>query len=62
MEMVLCLTENGGDLSKDELLNLSHGTPAVLKALADRGIVKTYERQVGRLNGGENPIRNLPIR
>lgn len=55
MEMVLCLTENGGDLSKDELLNLSHGTPAVLKALADRGIVKTYERQVGRLNGGGEP-------
>lgn len=62
MEMVQCLTENGGDLAKDELLNLSHGTSAVLKALVDRGIAKTYERQVGRLNGGENPIRNLPIR
>ena len=43
------------DITRDELLNESHCTSAVLKALIDRGILYTYEREVGRLNHGGEP-------
>ncbi|MBQ2498144.1 MAG: primosomal protein N' [Prevotella sp.] len=43
------------DITRDELMNESHCTSAVLKALIDRKILYTYEREVGRLNhGGES--------
>ncbi len=43
------------EVTKDELLNTSHGTAAVFKALIDRHILTTYEREVGRLNNGGEP-------
>ena len=43
------------DITRDELLNESHCTSAVLKALIDRKILYTYEREVGRLNHGGEP-------
>ena len=42
-------------LSRDELLNYSHGNAAILKALCDRGILHTYQQEVGRLNHGGEP-------
>ncbi len=38
------------EVSRDELLNASHGTATVLKALADRAVLQAYELEVGRLN------------
>ena len=38
------------EVARDELLNASHGTAAMLKALTDRGVLQCYEREVGRLN------------
>ena len=43
------------DVTRDELMNESHCTSAVLKALIDRKILYTYEREVGRLNHGGEP-------
>ena len=45
----------GGEVTREELMNESHCTSAVLKALIDRKIVRTYEREVGRLNHGGEP-------
>ena len=43
------------EVSREELLNESHCTAAVLKSLIDRKILYTYEREVGRLNHGGEP-------
>lgn len=43
------------EITRDELLNESHCTAAVLKSLIDRKILYTYEREVGRLNHGGEP-------
>ena len=45
----------GGAVTREELMNESHCTSAVLKALIDRKILRTYEREVGRLNHGGEP-------
>ena len=37
-------------VTKEELMNEAHCTAAVVKALMDRGILFTYELEVGRLN------------
>ena len=39
-------------ISKEELMNTSHATLAALNSLVKRGIMETYEREVGRLNHG----------
>ena len=38
------------EVSRDELLNSSHGTIQAIKALADKGVLQLYEQEVGRLN------------
>ena len=43
------------EITREELLNESHCTAAVLKSLIDRKILYTYEREVGRLNHGGEP-------
>lgn len=43
------------NITRDELLNASHCTLANIKALIDRGILFTYELEVGRLNNGGEP-------
>lgn len=40
------------EITKEELANESHCTAAIIKALCDRKILYTYEREVGRLNEG----------
>ncbi|MBR1468764.1 MAG: primosomal protein N' [Prevotella sp.] len=47
------------EVTRDELMNESHCTAAVLKALIDRKILYTYEREVGRLNHGGEPHPEL---
>lgn len=42
-------------VTRDELMNASHGTAATLKALLDKKILYTYEHEVGRLNHGGDP-------
>lgn len=50
------MTEEGkplppvSEVTKEEVMNMSHCTAATMKALVDRGILMTYEREVGRLN------------
>ena len=47
-------------LSRDELLNSSHSTPLAFRQLLERGILVTYQREVGRLNrGGEPSPQNI---
>ena len=44
-------------VTKEELMNESHCTAAVVKALIDRGILVTYELEIGRLNtNGESHL------
>ena len=43
------------EITREELMNESHCTAAALKALIDRKILYTYEREVGRLNHGGEP-------
>lgn len=38
------------EITRDELMNVSHCTAAALKAVIDRKILYTYELEVGRLN------------
>ena len=51
------------EITREELINESHCTMAVVKALCDRKILYTYEREVGRLNqgGGYHPERIKPL-
>ena len=42
------------ELTRDELLNQGHTLPTVT-ALVKRGLLQTYEREVGRLNHGGEP-------
>ena len=45
-------------VTKEELMNEAHSTAAVVKALIDRGILFTYELEVGRLNtSGESHFK-----
>lgn len=47
-------------VTKEELMNESHCTAAVVKALIDRGILFTYELEIGRLNtNGESSHLDL---
>ena len=39
-----------GNMTRDELINLSVTNTSIIKQLVDKGFVKTYEREVGRLN------------
>lgn len=43
--------EPKAEVARDELMNTPHCTAAIVKALADRGILYNYQREVGRLNG-----------
>ena len=53
-------TEPVAEITKEELMNESHCTSAVMKALLDRKLLYTYEREVGRLNnGGEEHSENM---
>ncbi len=56
-------TEEVVDPSRDELVNFSHCTTTVVRALVDKGILMLYRREVGRLNtGGEpHPERMQPL-
>lgn len=51
------------DITRDELMNASHCTAAVIKALIDRHILFTYKLEVGRLNttGKPHPERIKPL-
>ena len=53
-------TEPVAEITKEELMNESHCTSSVMKALLDRKLLYTYEREVGRLNnGGEEHSENM---
>ena len=43
------------EVSRDELVNFSHCKTSTVKALVDRHILTTYQREVGRLNQGGDP-------
>ncbi len=51
------------EITREELMNSCHCTLAQVKALADRGILSLYKKEVGRLNhsGEEHPERVLPL-
>ncbi len=42
-------------VTREELMNESHTTTANIKALVDRGILRTYGKEVGRLNVSSEP-------
>ena len=44
----------GEELTRDELLNQDHSLPTI-NALVKRGLLETYEKEVGRLNQGMEP-------
>ncbi|MGP1480363.1 MAG: replication restart helicase PriA [Hoylesella enoeca] len=48
-------TEGITEVTRDELMNVAHCTSAVVKALINRGFLRTYEREVGRLNDAGEP-------
>jgi len=50
-------------VTREELMNESHSTAAVIKALVDKGILYTYELEVGRLNtsGESHPELIKPL-
>lgn len=43
------------EVTREELMNESHATSAIVKTLTDRGFLYTYEREVGRLNTTGEP-------
>lgn len=50
-------------ITREELLNETHSTAAIVKKLVDSGFLRTYEREVGRLNNGGSyhPERMQPL-
>jgi primosomal protein N' (replication factor Y) len=51
------------EITREELLNVSHGTSALLKNLLTRGVLVSYDKVVGRLNdaGGPHPEFIKPL-
>lgn len=50
------------EVTKEELTNVSKVTAPIIKALCDKGILYTYQREVGRLgNAGEPHPENIRI-
>lgn len=47
------------EVSRDELMNESHGTSAAFRNLVVRKFLNTYEREIGRLNHGGEPHPEL---
>ena len=43
------------EITREELMNESHCTSAIIKTLLDRGILYSYEKEVGRLNTVSQP-------
>ena len=41
-----------GEITREELLNASHASATTLQQLEKRGMLETYEVEVGRLNHG----------
>lgn len=54
----LC-AESVAEVSRDELMNESHGTSAAFRNLVVRKFLNTYEREIGRLNHGGDPHPEL---
>ena len=53
-------TESVVDITREELMNVSRCSYAVIKSLVERKILFTYEREVGRLNDhGEEHLENV---
>ncbi len=61
LECYLAMAHCGADgtptkeTTREALLNESHATTAIVSALVKRGILTTYEREVGRLNDSQEP-------
>lgn len=58
--------DNGGtckEVTREELMNSSHCTSAVMKALVDRHVMALYDKEVGRLNvaGNAHPENIKPL-
>lgn len=56
--------DNGIDgVTREELMNQAHVTTATIKGLTDKGILRTYKKEVGRLNttGTPHPERVKPL-
>lgn len=51
--------ESMAEVSRDELMNESHGTSAAFRNLVVRKFLNTYEREIGRLNHGGEPHPEL---
>lgn len=47
--------EEAAGVTRDELINESHCTMATVKALVDRGILRLYDKEVGRIGTGGEP-------
>lgn len=47
--------EEKNPVTREELMNVSHGSSSIINALVKRGILETYEVEVGRLNYGGEP-------
>ena len=43
------------EVTREELMNVTHASVGVIRALQDRKILVTYEKEVGRLNRGTPP-------
>lgn len=43
------------EVTREELMNFSHSTAVVIKALVDRKILYLYDKEVGRLNNNAEP-------
>ena len=56
----LTCRETPVEITRDELMNASHASLQTLNALVKRGLLETYELEVGRLNhGGEPHLENV---
>lgn len=52
LETLLEMRKGGKEVTRTELLNETNATAAVLRSLLTRGILRIYEKEVGRLNNG----------
>ncbi len=59
----LSAANGAAGVTREELMNQSHVTTATIKGLVDKGILRTYKKEVGRLNavGEPHPERIKPL-
>ena len=53
IELSRCLSKSPREVSRKELLEQTHASPAIINGLIERGVFENYSKEIGRLDNSE---------